>query len=99
MMRRKAKLVWIEQAEGDLLEIRAHIAKDQPPTAARFVKRLRKSVDRLRYFPEMGWVIAEAKMPTIREIVFGDVRIVYHYAGDRVTILTVRHGARLLHWD
>lgn len=34
--------------------------------------------------------------PEIREIVFGNFRIIYRYQRKVVEILTVRHGARLL---
>jgi toxin ParE1/3/4 len=61
-----------------------------------FIKRLRKSVDRLRLFPESGWVVEEYDNPRIREIVFGHFRIIYEYDGKQVVILKVIRGDRLL---
>ena len=96
-MKRKAKLKWIEQAELDLLEIRARIAQAYPTMAAKYLRRLRKSVDSLRWFPMRGWVVEELNDPTVREIVFDVYRVIYHYAGADVTILTVYRASRLLH--
>jgi toxin ParE1/3/4 len=96
---KKVALKWIDQAEADLLAIRNTIAKDQPLNAGRFVRRRRKSVGRLRSFPQAGWMVEELNEPEIREIVYGNYRVVYHYNGRRVVVLSVMHAARLPHWD
>ena len=44
-----------------------------------------------------GWVVEELNDPTVREIVFDVYRVIYHYAGADVTILTVYRASRLLH--
>jgi toxin ParE1/3/4 len=54
------------------------------------------AVERLADFPNSGRVVPELKDPAIREIIFGNYRIVYRVKGDLVEVLTVYHGARLL---
>ena len=53
-----------------LRAIRDHIASDAPATAVAFVRRLRKSVGRLREFPLSGQVVPEVGEDSIREILF-----------------------------
>ena len=47
-------------------------------------------------FPESGHVVREVDSSMIREIVFGQYRIIYELGSNRVKILAVFHGARLL---
>lgn len=91
-------VVWTVDAKEDLVEIRSFIAQDSPPAARDFIRRLRKSVDRLKTAPEIGAVVPEARKEYVREILYGNYRIIYSYR-QRVEILTVRHGARLLSKD
>ncbi|MFW5871198.1 MAG: type II toxin-antitoxin system RelE/ParE family toxin [Verrucomicrobiota bacterium] len=55
-----------------------------------------RAADRLIDFPESGRMVPEAGNPVIREIIFGNYRIVYRFRKDTVEILTVYHGSRLL---
>jgi plasmid stabilization system protein ParE len=50
-------------------------------------------VDRLRDFPEIGAVAEDSDDPAFREVVFQDQRILYHYDGTTIKILTVFHGS------
>ncbi|MCI0376594.1 MAG: type II toxin-antitoxin system RelE/ParE family toxin [Gemmataceae bacterium] len=95
----KTKLKWSARAKADLGEIGNYIAQDNRRAARKFISRLRASVRRLRDSPEGGSVVEEAGIPDIREIVFGNYRIIYRYDGLAVVILTVRHGARLFRVD
>jgi len=90
------RIVWSMQARDDLREIRKFIARDSPITAANFISRLRASVNRLQTFPESGQVVREYANPKVREIVFGQYRIIYECGAKQVEILAVFHAARLL---
>jgi toxin ParE1/3/4 len=90
------KVIWSDQSQNDLREIRKFIARDSPITAKNFIRKLRTSVNRLRSFPEAGQIVQEASNPKTREILFGSYRIIYDCGEHRVEILTVFHGARLL---
>jgi plasmid stabilization system protein ParE len=47
-------------------------------------------------FPDSGRVVPEIERPDIRELIVLGSKVVYRVAGDAVTILAVRHAARLL---
>jgi toxin ParE1/3/4 len=49
--------------------------------------------------PESGWVVEKLDDPQVREIVYGNYRIIYRHRNRLVEILTVCHGARLLPKD
>ncbi len=93
------RILWTLQAKEDLQEIKAFIARDAPFTAVAFIRRLKRAVDALRGFPERGRVVSEIGKPEIREILHGNFRIIYRFRQERVEILTVFHGARLLTKD
>ena len=95
----RIRILWTFQAKDDLREIRRFIARDAPRTAIAFVWRLKIAVDRLKDFPGSGRVVPEIGKPEIREILRGDYRIIYRQRADRLEILTVFHGARLLTED
>lgn len=90
------KIVWSWQSRDDLREIRKFIARDSPRAAASFIRKLRESVERLRIHPESGQVVRELRDATVREILFGQYRIIYQCGAKRVEVLAVIHGARLL---
>ena len=90
------KIKWTRQAREDLSEIRKYIARDAPVTARLFVERLRFSVLRLRHFPEAGSIVLEFGNPNVRELFTGMYRIIYRVKKDKIEILTVFQGARLL---
>ena len=94
------RIRWTRQAREDLRAIRDFIARDAPRTASAYVQRLRRSVERLRTFPLIGQVVPELGKEDVREIIQGNYRIIYRVGQGYVDVLTVFHGARLLHeWD
>jgi addiction module RelE/StbE family toxin len=95
-MAKRTRIIWTPQSQEDLREIQAFIARDAPISAAAFVRRLKSSVDRLKTFPESGQVVPEINNSNIREILFGQFRIIYRVKHRQVDIITVFHGARLL---
>ena len=58
-----------------------------------------QAVERLAPFPQSGRIVPEMNDPMIREIPLGNYRIVYRVRGERVDVLAVYHGARLLDPD
>ncbi len=90
------RIVWSSQSRNDLKAIRAFIARDSPITASHFIRKLKASVTRLRIHPESGHIVDEFSDIGIREILFGQYRIMYECGVKRIEILAVYHGARLL---
>ena len=53
-------------------------------------------MERLARSPKRGRVVPEAGREEIRELLYGQYRIIYRVEEGSVSILTVRHGRRLL---
>lgn len=87
------RLIWTRRATWDLIEIRSHIARDDPPAATRVAARIRQAVTRLTEHPNLGRL---GRAPGTRELVVTRTRYVVAYSvqHESVTILAVVHGAR-----
>ena len=90
------RVVWTLRARYRLQQILEHIAEDQPENAERFVDRLIERGDSVGEQPRRGRMVPEYQDKTIREVFEGNYRIIYKILPERVDILTVRHGSRLL---
>lgn len=90
------KVVWTEQALERLQEIDDFISQDSPERAARFIAKLLERGDGLAPYPSAGRQVPELGSNAIREILEGNYRIVYRLTRERVEILTVFEGHRLL---
>ena len=90
-----SEVYWSPQAIADVESNRDFISRDSPSFGTLVAARIVDSVDRLAEFPESGRIVPEFQDDTLREILWRNYRIVYRYAGHRVEIVTVFHGARL----
>lgn len=91
----RARIRWSAEAVDDLTAIHDYIARDSPRYAAATAARLVGAVDRLRTFPESGRIVPELGDPAVREVIYGNYRIMYEvWPGGWVDILTVLHAAR-----
>jgi len=95
---KRYQVVVTSVAREDLRRLRAWIAADDPVAARRFVAALAEQIGHLESLPLRGAVIPEAELlgVSLRHLVFGDYRTVYRVEDDRVVVLRVLHGARLL---
>ena len=71
------KLIWSPASRDDLHDIVRFISRDSPQRAEAFGYRLIAETDKLQDFPEIGRVVPEYMVPTIREIIVRSYRIVY----------------------
>ena len=81
------------QAEGDLKEITAYIARDNPARAVTFVQQLREHCRGLIVFPEARRLRPELG-EGVRLSVFGNYVVLYVAHEDILEIRRVVHGAR-----
>jgi toxin ParE1/3/4 len=90
------KLIWSPASRDDLRDIVFFISRDSPRRAEVFGYRLIAETDKLEVFPELGRVVPEYRIPTIREIIVRSYRIVYRVDHERklVEIARVWHAAR-----
>ncbi|MBW8886835.1 MAG: type II toxin-antitoxin system RelE/ParE family toxin [Fibrobacteres bacterium] len=77
-------------------EIYAYIEKDSAANAAKWADRLMRKIEGIKDFPKAGRVLPELDSVSIREIVFGNYRIVYKVREETAFILTVRHFKQIL---
>ncbi len=90
------RIIWSPLALERVNEIADYIAEDDAKAARLFLIDIFGAVARLESLPNSGRVVPEVKHPNIREIIFGNYRVIYHVERKRVSILTVRHGKQRL---
>ena len=90
------RIFWSPQAEAELNEIRAYIARDSRQNAKRMVSRIKRAVAGVCRFPEGAAMAAEFDNPSLREIFVGSYRIIFRITSKCIDVVTVIHGARRL---
>ena len=90
------KLIWSPASRDDLRDIVTFISRDSPSRSEAFGYRLIAEADKLQNFSELGRVVPEYDVSTIREIIVRSYRIVYRVDHERklVEIARVWHAAR-----
>ena len=93
------KIVWSPLAVDRVSEIAGYIAQDNPVAAESWIDTVFKKVEDLKAFPESGRIVPETDNKTIRELIYGNYRIIYRLKEKRLSVLTVRHGKQVLPVD
>jgi toxin ParE1/3/4 len=86
---------WTFQSVEDLESITNYISKDSSYFAKLIISNIIDVVDQLVFYPEFGRVVPEINKPEIREIIFGNYRIIYRYQNSLVEIVTIYHSSRM----
>ena len=73
----KYRIIWSPTALRRAEQISDHIAQDSIREAVKWLNRLFDAVKRLESFPDSGRMVPELDSEKIREILFGDYRIIY----------------------
>ncbi|MBI1390085.1 MAG: type II toxin-antitoxin system mRNA interferase toxin, RelE/StbE family [bacterium] len=89
------KVEWSPLALERVDEIAEYIARDHSSAAARWINDLFDAVLRLEDYPESGRIVPEIGKHRIRELLFGDYRVIYRVQ-KKVEVLTVRRVSQLL---
>jgi len=71
-----------------------YIARDDPAAAARWARGPFDAVKTLSANARRERVVPELLRDEIRELVYGDYRVIDRVSSRRVEVLTVRHGRR-----
>ena len=90
------ELTWSLGALEDIEQIAAYIERDSSSYAQAVVTRLIESAESLIEFPLRGRVVPEVRDESIRERFVYSYRLIYRVEADRITIVAVVHGFRLL---
>ena len=84
------RLVYSEQAIGDLVRLRAFIARKNPSAAARIAAELIARMDNLSRFPELGREVNHAPDPkAVRDAIFGNDIVRYAPRAEVVIVLRI----------
>ncbi|MBU2537657.1 MAG: type II toxin-antitoxin system RelE/ParE family toxin [Proteobacteria bacterium] len=93
------KIIWSPLAIERASEIAEYIALDNPTAATKWVERVFEKVKNLSSLPEAGRKVSEVNRNEIRELIFGDYRIIYRIEKSNISILTIRHSKQILPVD
>ena len=90
------KLAFSREARGDLVRLRAFIAKHDPAAAERLARRLIQGIERLLRNPRLGrrvTVAPDQMAPEeIRDWVVGSYVVRYLIVDQRIVVLRIWHG-------
>jgi len=90
------RIIWSPLAVDRVSEIAEYIAMDNTAAAEKWVDTIFKKVKELQNFPESGRIVPETENKSIRELIYGNYRIIYRAEKDAISVLTIRHGKQLL---
>ncbi len=90
-------ILWSQEAAENLIDIEDFIARDSLERAIRFVDVLIDHAEAiLADNPRSCGTVLEIGNPDIRELIYRGYRVVYRLKDDKIEILTVFEGHRLL---
>ena len=88
---------WTFQALEDLSDIANFLAKNSERYATRIVNLILEKVDLLATFPQLGRVVPESNIKSIRELIIKNYRVIYAIHDKKsINILAVRHSSKPL---
>ncbi len=90
------KIILSDRAKNDLREITRFIAHDKPTIALHFARRIVSTIKQLRQFPQMGRMVPEEQDKNLRELIYGNYRIIYRLRDKGIEVLTIHHASRIL---
>jgi toxin ParE1/3/4 len=90
------KIIWSPLAIDRATEIAEYIAQDNPSAATKWVENIFTKVQLLKSAPKSGRMVPETHREDIRELIYGNYRIIYRAEKAKISVLTVRHGKQIL---
>ncbi|ESS66950.1 hypothetical protein MGMO_174c00160 [Methyloglobulus morosus KoM1] len=90
------KVVWSPEAVEDLESIAKYIARDSEFYARAVVIKVLELVRSIPDFPWIGRIVPEIEDGNIRERFVYSYRVVYQVDQNRILVVAVIHGKRLL---
>lgn len=90
------RIQWSPLAVDRVSEIADYIAQDDPLAAEKWIHSLFDRVKQVKNFSKSGRYVPEINRKDIRELIYGNYRIIYRTEPKAVSILTVRHSKQIL---
>lgn len=91
-----ARLIWSNEALNDVSAIAEYISRDSSYHARRVTQEFFAIAETVVEQPKLGRVVPEQNDERVRERFLYSYRLIYEVQGDRLHILAVIHGQRLL---
>jgi len=88
------KIIWTKSAVINLEDIKNYISQDSEFYAVELIEKIFGAVEKLSIFPRLGREVPEIKKENIREIIFGNYRILYRIDTEVLYIIAIIHAAR-----
>ena len=89
-------LAWSPEAVEDIESIAAYIERDSAWYAKAVASKIVETAEAIPEFPELGRIVPEFGDPAIRERFAYGYRIIYRLEPERILVVAVIHGSRLL---
>lgn len=89
------RVLFTPTGRRQFLDAVAYISRDNPSAAVDFHERSKKTLSRLRKFPDSGRVLPEFPDLPFREVIVRPYRFFYRINGDTVWIVAAWHSAQL----
>jgi toxin ParE1/3/4 len=90
------KIHWTDNAVKHLVNIYEYIALNSPTYAKQIVDKITRRSAQITAQPLSGRKVPEYDAEDVRELIERPFRIIYRVKQDRIDVLAVIHGARLL---
>ena len=90
------RIQWSPLAVDRISEIADYIAQDDPLAAEKWTRSLFDRVKQVKDFSKSGRYVPEINRKDIRELIYGNYRIIYRTDKKVISILTVRHSKQIL---
>jgi plasmid stabilization system protein ParE len=91
-----AKLTWTDTGINSFTDIIEHIALDSIFYASNFGGKILKLIEKLEYFPDIGRIVPEYNILSLRELIYQNYRIIYKINNHSIYIIYIGHNAKLL---
>ncbi len=89
-------LAWSPEAIEDIESIASYIERDSPWYARAVASRIVETAETIPDHPELGRIVPEIGDRSIRERFVYSYRIIYRLESERILLVAVIHGSRLL---
>lgn len=90
------RIQWSPLAVDRISEIADYIAQGDPLAAEKWTRSLFDRVKQVKDFSKSGRYVPEINRKDIRELIYGNYRIIYRTDKKVISILTVRHSKQIL---
>ncbi len=93
------KIIWSPLSIDRATEIAGYISLDNPTAAQKWIDTIFEKVESLKTSSRIGRIVPEIERKEIREILYGNYRVIYRIEKTSISILTIRHGKQILPVD